>query len=1071
MKKLLPVLAISIGLSAIAQNPVSPAQGFNVFLQKHARLSTNETDGPMAMGGNLLLAGSYQVATNHSGNFTIGGVKIGLLVGGKVQYNSGNLLQINQNAYIKIGDSTGSYVWYRDQNNAASPIRITNGANYNGTPRIQLQANAVQLGVSAVNNPVFQSGIIDFSSAFYALKINSASLSVCSNNAKLTDANGHSIGCNNLPKQVKITLSNGVNVLNLNGYDLNNVDVFTYNQQPSATKILVINVDAPGTFNWKVWNQAGIGITQCPYIIYNFYNTTTLNINGSSTIEGTILAPYADIVKTVNQANIEGQVIGQSFYHAGGEVHFAPFAGVVSGCAQPTVASFTTDNRDQCLYNNRFEFTSTATGTAPLTYFWDFGDGTYSSLSNPVKTYALAGTYTVKHRVNGLAGADSTIQVVTVGDAPVVGFTVNDSIQELTGNQFEYTTINPQPGNSYEWRYGDGSTYGVTQDVIKTYQAAGVYFVCQIVTNTLGCSDTATTWVVVASDSVGSGNGGGLESESLGGLVGARDFRRYRLNTPRIVNYTESPVFIAPKQQIFTKKSAALTLEDMIPLSLEPGDVLRVTTPTDLVNITSALEVLSVDYVKNDKAKAVVLGIKTKNKAYSHTKYVCDRLRGATLISIDSVLIKGFSFVRYVLQQDDGTLEFGTSFALGKTDGQNGYRLQTNWLLAEMVGEDTLFNFQVWSALPTYTDKLIGDIIDKVTSADGITQINTVHIPQLYITKGYRKGGKLILHVRNNGQTVNADLSMEERLNEQAMLTQINRLMTIEPTQDKVVEVVVNDGYEYSANLMAGASVSDVVYMADGNWGLDYDRNYTTVTRYTTSNEPTRIYNPSELSVYRYAAVSAISDDYILMFKGIRQGNALANLTGYKSITFFAKGNGKLVVTIPRDSIVRWKRQYYTTIDLTEDGKMYTIPLSDFKSDSSSAPFNPVDVRMVSFSRGYQGPDPIDNMEVAIGGIAFTPASSGILNQTKETVNVSVLPNPNDGRFEVNFRSEKQEQLTITISDLLGRQVFKGYVNSVAGANSIEISVPEDAKGRGLLLLSMESKTVKYGTVKIVVNQ
>lgn len=1069
MKRLLPLLATCIGLNVWAQNPLTPAQGFNVFLEKHARLSTNETDGPVAIGGSLYLSGSYQVATNHSGNFTIGGVKIGLLVGGRVVYSSGNLLQINQNAYLKIGDSTGSYVWYRDQNNAASPIRITNGANYNGTPRIQLQANAVQLGVSASSNPVFQSGIINFSAAFNALRINSASLSVCANNAKLTDANGHSIGCNNLPKQVKINLSNGVNVLNLNGYDLNNVDVFTYNQQPSASKILVINVDAPGTFNWKVWNQAGIGITQCPYIIYNFYNTTALNIVGNSTIEGSILAPNADIIKTVNQSNIEGQVIGQSFNHSGGEVHYAPFAASVNGCAQQTVASFSTDNRDQCLYNNQFEFTSTATGTAPLTYFWDFGDGTYSALSNPVKTYSTTGTFVVKHVVNGLAGPDSSTQVITVSDAPVVGFSVNDSMQELTGNLFSFTTLTPQAGNTYEWRYGDGSTYGVTQDVIKTYQAAGVYFVCQIVTNTMGCSDTATTWVVVNSDSVGSGNGGGLESESLGGLVGERDFRHYRLSTPRAVDYSMSPVFVTPNQHIFAKRSAMLSLEDMIPPTLETGDVLRVTTPTDLINITSALEVLSVDYVKNNQAKAVVLGIKTKNKAYSHTKYVCDRLRGATLISIDSVKIKGFSFVRYVLQQEDGTLEFGTSFVLGKTEGQSGYSLQTNWLLAEMSGEDTLFNFQVWSTLPTHTDKLVGDIIDKVNASENITQINTVRVPQLYITKGYRKGSKLILHLRNSGQPVNADLSMEERLNEQAMLTQINHLMAIETTQDKEIEVIVNDGYEYSANLMAGATVSDVVYMADGNWGLDYDRNYTTITRYTTSNEPTRIYNPAELSVYRYASVSAISDDYVLMYKGIKQGNAIANLSAYQSISFFARGNGKLMVTIPRDSIVRWRRQYYTTIDLTAEGKMYTIPFSEFKSDSSNAPFNPVDVRMISFSRGYQGPDPVDNIELAIGGIAFTPAKSGLLNNnTNEFATMVVAPNPNEGRFQINFQSAKQEQLTITVTDLLGKQIFAGKVNSVMGANTVEVSLPVEAKG--LLLLSMQSKTTKYTTQKVLVN-
>jgi choice-of-anchor A domain-containing protein len=251
--KAIVCLIILVGYLAFGQSPTLPAKNYNVFVENDLKLATNESEGPVACGGNLTVAGNYQVSAHSGGDFMVGGVKIGLLVGGKVIYQSGNSLKVNQNAYVKIGNPTGSNVWYLDQNNAASPIRITPSANYNSSPMILLQANRNQLGgVSVSNNPVFQSGLIDFAQSFQEMRASSASIAQCSGNVQLYNPNMQPIGSTGLPNQVKIKLQNGVNYLNLSGADMNNVQVFTYEDQPSAAKVLVINVDAPGTFNWNV---------------------------------------------------------------------------------------------------------------------------------------------------------------------------------------------------------------------------------------------------------------------------------------------------------------------------------------------------------------------------------------------------------------------------------------------------------------------------------------------------------------------------------------------------------------------------------------------------------------------------------------------------------------------------------------------------------------------------------------------------------------------------------------------------------------------------------------------------
>lgn len=76
LSKMSMLLAATLtGSAAMAQNPAASALGFNVFLRDSAILTNNETQGPVAMGGNLALNNvSYQVATNSVGTYQVGGV-------------------------------------------------------------------------------------------------------------------------------------------------------------------------------------------------------------------------------------------------------------------------------------------------------------------------------------------------------------------------------------------------------------------------------------------------------------------------------------------------------------------------------------------------------------------------------------------------------------------------------------------------------------------------------------------------------------------------------------------------------------------------------------------------------------------------------------------------------------------------------------------------------------------------------------------------------------------------------------------------------------------------------------
>jgi len=502
MNKITLLTAFLFSLCAFtvnAQSPTAPALAFNVFTLHGATLITNETEGPVAIGTDLTLAsnGSYQVSTNQVGTFQLNSIPVTLVVGGKIIYSGGNGLSVNSNGYVKIGDSTNSYVWYTDQNNAYSPIRITPGNNYNGTPKISLSisSNNSVFGspASSTHDPIFQSNVISFASAFSTMQASSTSISTCTDNAYITDANGNPIPHTNLPNQVKITLNGGTNTLNLTGSDMNNVQNFTFNNSPDASHVLVINVNASGTFNWSAWTNGGVSQSNCPYILYNFYNTTTLNIQGNGAVEGTVFAPYADITKSANQSNIEGQVIGLSYYHSGGENHYAVFSPSVSGCGTPTVAGFTINNNSQCLSGNSFTFTNTSTGSS-LTYAWNFGDNTSSTSANPpAKSYSNAGVYNVKLVVTGTGGKDSVTHSVTVtaNVTPSVSIAANPGSTICSGTSVTFTATPTNGGTpSYQWKK-NGVNVGTNSSIYTDAGLANTDVITCVMTSTATCASPA----------------------------------------------------------------------------------------------------------------------------------------------------------------------------------------------------------------------------------------------------------------------------------------------------------------------------------------------------------------------------------------------------------------------------------------------------------------------------------------------------------------------------------------------------------------------------------------------------
>jgi gliding motility-associated-like protein len=134
-------------------------------------------------------------------------------------------------------------------------------------------------------------------------------------------------------------------------------------------------------------------------------------------------------------------------------------------------------------------FTNTSV-PASVNSFWDFGDGTFSILTNPTKAYATAGLYQIKLRNSYGTCADSIIKSITVLPLPTPDFNAPDVTDCKVPFTVNFNNISAG-GSTYSWNFGDGGT-STQPNPSHTYNSLGNFNVTLVATGANGCSDSIT---------------------------------------------------------------------------------------------------------------------------------------------------------------------------------------------------------------------------------------------------------------------------------------------------------------------------------------------------------------------------------------------------------------------------------------------------------------------------------------------------------------------------------------------------------------------------------------------------
>ena len=154
------------------------------------------------------------------------------------------------------------------------------------------------------------------------------------------------------------------------------------------------------------------------------------------------------------------------------------------------LADFTVAPLDGCTASV-FNFTNTVavSGGTEISWLWDFGDGTTSTLANPTHSYTAAGTYAISLTATSPGGSTTEVKpdLIRVYDLDADFQALSSTTGECPLTvQFQDTSIGPV--TSWSWDFGGGAAPSSQEEPLVVFSEPGIYSVSLTVTsNNKGC--------------------------------------------------------------------------------------------------------------------------------------------------------------------------------------------------------------------------------------------------------------------------------------------------------------------------------------------------------------------------------------------------------------------------------------------------------------------------------------------------------------------------------------------------------------------------------------------------------
>lgn len=560
---------------------------------------------------------------------------------------------------------------------------------------------------------------------------------------------------------------------------------------------------------------------------------------------------------------------------------------------------------------------------------------------------------------------------------------------------------------------------------------------------------------VSPSPNVSSGNNGGLESNgSLSELLSKRYFKRQHVSKLNDLKTQKE----ANHENASKDRSQIQFVPDLTLVGLNG----YVSTPDDLIGVTNAIDMTSMDYYDSlGERQAVLLVTKTENKVYNHTKSICDRLKNASITNISKKEILGYEFITYTMEQSQGNKEYVTCFSL--SNHQNQYQIHNQWLISQYPTKDEYFNFQVWSNMPHTNQYIVEKILEKVSAIKPYT-VDTVakHMPLQYFKKGNLLDNEIQFEIVNNTATTQGEIKLSYTESEQDQRRTIVYPIELTPNGTKIVTVPFDNLFDADIQLVINNEPTDEMYLADGAWGVEYPTNSTQIDQFNIQlGQP--IHQEGVLTVQRSATVEATIQDYITVYKMLKPSNMSMNVNAYSYLNLTYESTNNVSLRLNKDAITQWNQQGKIQLSNSDTFQSISIPLSQFKNENGES-ITTDDLVSMSFTTSAIGSNQIG---IKVKNVSFSKTP---LNELYAEVNgLSVYPNPvaKNNQVQVQFYANETETAFIELISIQGIAQVKMPFNMNKGLNNMTLNLPAQLN-TGVYLLQLKHAD-KIERIKLVI--
>lgn len=528
-----------------------------------------------------------------------------------------------------------------------------------------------------------------------------------------------------------------------------------------------------------------------------------------------------------------------------------------------------------------------------------------------------------------------------------------------------------------------------------------------------------------ATEDVTSASGSGLESNGkLASLIAKRNFNRKKAGL--VLNKKQA-------QQLYNKsntlnlKTSSSQLQSYLPETGMYGDeIAHISSPTDLLEITNAEEVFSLDMYKGDKRVSAVLATKTKGKVYDHSKAICDRLNNSSLEDVRSVTVRGHKIISSKIKRPSSKMEYTLSFSVKL--GSISNELFSLWNVDQYPKGD-YYNFQIWGSSFSQVFTIANHIIDKFTEEKTFTSTSVDdNIPTVFVKSGYYEKGVVYLNLINKNKSSSITFNANISETEVSPTTQMTTSIALSGKWNESITVATGTLFDIGLSISTDISVQkDALYLADGPWGIDFLEENVIVNSFNVV-KGALIVDENLHQVERYPSVSGEVKGTMNLFRHLLPGDQTLSVSEYGAIQFEIKNNVPIEVILVPENLSDWNNRLRTTITINDSKTAYNIAFEDF-TDGNGNTLKLDDIKTIVFSvRG----DYINfkNFNLELNNVSFgTPEVLTVDDIVLEKTKVINYPNPFTNATTIKLINATQF-IDIQVVDMLGRVVDRQKINT-----------------------------------------